>query len=328
MDAERSGPMSPTTECETNGPGANTHTTNSAGNQRQLVGRSTWQTMLVEASGISAAVSDESMRKMRYCLQCLQVSHKFVLHSKKGKLTLLSLSQYATENLDNQIRILQAFIASVDSTVTGEPVPANAMVSPEALRQYAEVKKNVIDTIRQVVDVIGKYAGGVLPEPAKATVKNLILALPGRWSSAVREAGAGLGEEWAGNDPQADGDPTIVGSSRTNPRKRGHGTLNESSASISGKISAGSSSASVAAGFGSGLGRMAPIPNGVSTSAEASGSVNGRALHGANRKQLLPPTAGSARTAAHRVLTLATESLHAVRGVTGVFKETLDRAEA
>jgi len=200
------------------------------------------------------------------------------------------------------------------------------MVSPEALRQYTAVKKNVIDTIRQVVDVIGKYAGGVLPEPAKATVKSLILALPGRWSSAVREAGADLGEEWTGNDTQADGDPTAVGGSRTNPRKRGHGTLNESSSSISSKISAGSSSASVAAGFGGRLARVTSMPNGVP--AEVNGSASGRALHGANRKQLLPPTAGSARTAAHRVLTLATESLHAVRGVTGVFKETLDRAEA
>jgi hypothetical protein len=201
------------------------------------------------------------------------------------------------------------------------------MVSPEALRQYSEVKKNVIDTIRQVVDVVGKYAGGALPEPAKATVKNLILALPGRWSSAVREAGTDLGEEWVGNDSRADCESTAVGGSRTNPRKRGHGTLNESSASLSSKISAGSSSASVAASFGgNGLARITSMPDGVST--EANGSVNGRASHGTNRKQLLPPTAGSARTAAHRVLTLATESLHAVMGVTGVFKETLDRAEA
>ena len=81
MDAERSGPISATTECETNSPGTNA---NGTGIQRQLVGRSTWQTMLVEASGISAAVSDESMRKMRYCLQCLQVSHEVVLRSKKG----------------------------------------------------------------------------------------------------------------------------------------------------------------------------------------------------------------------------------------------------
>ena len=79
MDAERSGLMSPTTERESNGPGATASTTDSVGNQRQLIGRSAWQTMLVEASGISAAVSDESMRKMRFCLQYLQVSHELVL---------------------------------------------------------------------------------------------------------------------------------------------------------------------------------------------------------------------------------------------------------
>jgi hypothetical protein len=77
MDAERSGPISPMTGRESNAPGTNGNSPNSAGNQRQLVARSTWQTMLVEASGISAAVSDESMRKMRYCLQYLQVSPNF-----------------------------------------------------------------------------------------------------------------------------------------------------------------------------------------------------------------------------------------------------------
>lgn len=81
--------MPPMTERESNAPGANANITNSVGNQRQLVGRSTWQTMLVEASGISAAVSDESMRKMRYCLQCLQVSNEFriPLRSERCKLT-------------------------------------------------------------------------------------------------------------------------------------------------------------------------------------------------------------------------------------------------
>lgn len=35
--------------------------------------RSPWQTIMVEAGGISAAVSDESMRKLKYCLEWLQV---------------------------------------------------------------------------------------------------------------------------------------------------------------------------------------------------------------------------------------------------------------
>lgn len=44
---------------------------------RQVVSRSRWQSVLLEAGGISAAVSEESMRRLKYCLQWLQVG---VLH--------------------------------------------------------------------------------------------------------------------------------------------------------------------------------------------------------------------------------------------------------
>jgi len=42
--------------------------------QQQVVQRSRWQAVLLEAGGISAAVSEESMRRLQYCLQWLQVS--------------------------------------------------------------------------------------------------------------------------------------------------------------------------------------------------------------------------------------------------------------
>lgn len=38
-----------------------------------VVSRSRWQTVLVEAGGIGAAVSDESLKSLRYCLQWLLV---------------------------------------------------------------------------------------------------------------------------------------------------------------------------------------------------------------------------------------------------------------
>lgn len=38
-----------------------------------VVQRSRWQAVLLEAGGISAAVSEESMRRLKYCLQWLQV---------------------------------------------------------------------------------------------------------------------------------------------------------------------------------------------------------------------------------------------------------------
>lgn len=40
----------------------------------QVVSRSKWQAVLLEAGGIGAAVSEESMKRLKYCLQWLQVS--------------------------------------------------------------------------------------------------------------------------------------------------------------------------------------------------------------------------------------------------------------
>ena len=42
--------------------------------QQQVVPRSRWQAVLLEAGGIGAAVSEESMRRLKYCLSWLLVS--------------------------------------------------------------------------------------------------------------------------------------------------------------------------------------------------------------------------------------------------------------
>lgn len=262
---------------------------------------------------------------------------------------LSSSLQWATANLDTQITLLETFIASINATVTGEPVPSSATVSPEALQHYMSVKRNVVNTIRQVVEVVGKYAGGSLPEPAKQKVKGFILSLPGRWSVAVKDAG--LGEAgWDASSPAAaalDGsDPASVmasgragPSSNVNPRKRNR--LESSSLSLASEATTGSSGATITGNT------ISTAPSSVDLAAAAAANANatpnvpatanstgtpGRTGAGlppgvTKRSQLLPPTAGAARHAAHRVLTLAQESLHAVRGVTGVFKDTLDRAE-
>ena len=43
--------------------------------QHAVVQRSRWQAMLFEAGGLGAAVSEESMRRLQYCLQWLQVGN-------------------------------------------------------------------------------------------------------------------------------------------------------------------------------------------------------------------------------------------------------------
>ena len=46
----------------------------------------------------------------------------------------------------------------------------------------AHIKKEIVDTLRKVVEVISKYAGTGLPEQAKVAVRGFILALPTRWA--------------------------------------------------------------------------------------------------------------------------------------------------
>ncbi len=103
---------------------------NNQNSERQIAQRSRWQAVLLEAGGLSAAFSDENMRRLKYCLHCLQVS-----------------------------------------------------VSQAHMRTLTDVRRDLVQTIRQVVDVVSKYAGGALPEPARTRVRGFILKLPQRWAS-------------------------------------------------------------------------------------------------------------------------------------------------
>lgn len=209
--------------------------------QSPSTSRPVWQSVMLSAGGISAAMSEESMSRLKFCLQWLQ---------------------YATQHIDAQILLLRSFISSLsphqnplpDLENPGSPQEAgpssseDALVPIQTLQTLSEVKKDLVSTIRQVVDVVSKYAGSALPEPARNTVRTFILKLPERWASAARADSA------------------------------------------------------------SGIASLPSTP-------------------GVEYRAGQRPTAGTATVAAARVLTLATESLDMMRGVTSVVNDSLDRAE-
>ncbi|WAR60556.1 hypothetical protein PtB15_9B495 [Puccinia triticina] len=149
---------------------------------------SRWQNMLVEAGvtagGIGAAVSEESMKSLQYCLQWLH---------------------YATVHLDHQITVLRDFIHSLNVGASPErygrsDAPRESeseleteaeglekrMVTAAAAGRLAGIKTEVVETIRKVVAVVSRYAGVGLPEPAKQFVRTTILGLPLRWADAIQ----------------------------------------------------------------------------------------------------------------------------------------------
>lgn len=135
--------------------------------------KSRWKQLVVHAgsaAGTTAAViSEESMKCLKYCLSWLQ---------------------YASQHIDQQMKILRDVIVSLATSSSKSSSTSTPSTSREVAKQdessaagtLAAIKKEVIETLRKVVDIITKYAGVGLPEQAKASVRSFILALPSRWA--------------------------------------------------------------------------------------------------------------------------------------------------
>ena len=68
------GPAPPLADTSTSTPnGDHQNSPSDQENEQQVAHRSGWQSVLLEAGGLSAALSEESMRRLKYCLQWLQV---------------------------------------------------------------------------------------------------------------------------------------------------------------------------------------------------------------------------------------------------------------
>ncbi|KAF9905320.1 hypothetical protein EC991_001742 [Linnemannia zychae] len=142
------------------------------------------------AAGV-AIFSEESMKSLKYCLQWLQ---------------------YAVQHIDHQIGLLRAFLVSLAS-----PSSSTAMVPSTAASTLASIKKEVVETLRKVINVVSRYAGACLPDQAKISVRQFILSMPVRWAT--------LNNESVPSTPM--GSPSLGPQSDRNPEQQA--ALNETS---------------------------------------------------------------------------------------------------
>ncbi|KAF9529628.1 transcription factor Opi1-domain-containing protein, partial [Crepidotus variabilis] len=262
------------------------------------------QSALPDAGGIGAAFSEDNMKKIKYCLEWLQ---------------------YATARIDAQILILRDFTSGLQP-LPSESLSANRRppISEEHMKRLSDVRRDIIGTIRQVVDIVSKYAGTSLPEPARDKVRSFILTLPQRWATkagpAVTNPAPAVPAEWCPTDREKDRE-------RDRDRDRGETVVAAGNGGGAAARRAGAQRRAAAQrerGSGTGGGPSTP-PSRASSPSPASPRIN--------RASVAPATSGlpshqTAATAAQRILTLATESLDMMRNVTVVMKESLDKAEA
>lgn len=91
----------------------------------------------------------------------------------------ISWLQYAMQHIDQQMNLLRSFLVSL---ATGSSKTATVVVKADDASTLASIKKEIVDTLRKVVEVVSKYAGSGLPEQAKASVRAFILQLPSTWA--------------------------------------------------------------------------------------------------------------------------------------------------
>ena len=125
----------------------------------------TWQKrLMISTSGLGVAMSEESLRRLTYCLKWLKWANGRLNSAVLALKTMLE--KWEEEKLTNS---------------TDEKSSQNRAL---LLQHMQAVKEDVLRTLKQVVNIVSKYTGGALPENAGSLVRSHLLSLPPRFQSA------------------------------------------------------------------------------------------------------------------------------------------------
>jgi hypothetical protein len=123
---------------------------------------SRWQQLVMgagSAAGTTAAViSEDSMKCLKYCLSWLK---------------------YAIQHIEQQMSVLKNYLVSIATTKSSSTLTVNNNTNNRSV--LSGIKKDIVETLRKVVEVITKYAGASLPSQSRQSVRGFILNLPGKW---------------------------------------------------------------------------------------------------------------------------------------------------
>ena len=140
-----------------------------------------WQSRLImSTSGLSIAMSEESLRSLKYCLSWLR---------------------WANDHIGKVIGALKVAMDQFEKT---QPEEAEAPADrSELTARISALKGDVIKTLRDVIDTVSRYAGGALPENARDLVRRHLTSLPQRFrlasqTEAAQEPGTGAAVEREG----------------------------------------------------------------------------------------------------------------------------------
>lgn len=184
-----------------------TTSTSSSGEQRSGAmtprpksgaGPAPWQSRLImSTSGLSIAMSEESLRRLKYCLRWLRWANEHIANVINALKS--ALEQYEHGNDENRIR-----------SAGGALEPLVRSRNADIIRKIAELKQDILKTLRECIDTVSKYAGGSLPENASILVRKHLTSLPQRFrlASQTEASKPAQGERAAPGAMESDKDTT------------------------------------------------------------------------------------------------------------------------
>ncbi|CCF32042.1 hypothetical protein CH063_00747 [Colletotrichum higginsianum] len=165
--------------------------------ERPTSSNAAWQSRLImSTSGLSVAMSEESLRSLKYCLRWLRWANEHiggVINNLKS-----TLEQYEKTGDSQQAQQPEVSSDGDHVMIDGQPDSISEQDRTMLAARIASLKGDVLKTLRDVIETVSKYAGGALPDNARTLVRRHLTTLPQRFryaSMVEQQQGEKTGEQ-------------------------------------------------------------------------------------------------------------------------------------
>ncbi|KAI0415060.1 transcription factor Opi1-domain-containing protein [Xylaria grammica] len=131
--------------------------------------RPTWHSrLIVSTSGLSIAMSEESLRSLKYCLSWIRWANAHIGHVVNSlTITMQKYEQGGQES------------GGHDSATVQDQEDRSQLAA-----KIGVLNSDVLRTLQDVINTVSRYAGGALPENARELVRQHLTSLPQRFHLA------------------------------------------------------------------------------------------------------------------------------------------------
>ncbi|KAI1660634.1 transcription factor Opi1-domain-containing protein [Daldinia decipiens] len=131
-----------------------------------------WQSRLImSTSGLSIAMSEESLRSLKYCLSWLRWANVRIGNVINSLKSTMEKFERAERQSDGD--------HPMNGTSNGEVADRNQFAA-----KIADLRMDLLKTLQDVINTVSRYAGGALPENARELVRRHLTSLPQRFRVA------------------------------------------------------------------------------------------------------------------------------------------------